>query len=215
MTLSEALEIVTQVLKVQYPRERLLRGTEYALNFALRRTRCVQTVGTFTLTSGSPVAAIGGTGAGQISDFRNERLLFCELTTFEAVLNRGYQEVRHKHLRGSSSGKPQFIGFRAPGTAAGTVWPTPDAAYVMSVIYVPPLTDITTGDPTLNIPDVYLRDFLWTLCPAAVEMNNPAALFQSEAWKRGLESIEEIKGECMADVVIDPDLYERPEEDNS
>ena len=204
MRLSRAKQIVRRVLKDRYGEDQETDGGLYACNYFLRRTRCQTTSGNVTLSSGTATVDIAAT----LTDFRFNRWCSGEIAGYP-LRARGYEVVQAKRREQLYSGRPKVIAWRTPGTAY--MWPTPDSAYTLSVVYTQfiqtsDVYDGTEDDPELNVPEEYILDVLWLGASSAIEVNNPSVLYQNAAWQRFEQFIEDVQGECALTFVHDPQL---------
>lgn len=122
-----------------------------------RRTRCIQTVSSFTITLDSAAIDLSG-----IAGFHTERGLEYWIDGEDRPLSAlSYQDINNRLARNTSTEKPRYIGFSAT-TAVGKIYPTSDAAYTGKVRWWAPLTGWTAGDTgvsatVLNIPADLMR----------------------------------------------------------
>lgn len=107
----------------------------------------------------------------------------------------------------NQTGQPSYIAFE--GHRYGFVYPTPDAAYTISVLWHPPFTTIDPGcspdDLELNIPDRLIRPPFWYGCASALVYGESENLWATTGWKLFLEHIPDVSK--MSN--IDP-LYSLP-----
>ena len=95
----------------------------------------------------------------------------------------------------TTPGQPRSIGFLTSGTAY--VYPVPDAAYILSVIYYQPFTDWQLGTEmavTLNIPDEYINPVLFYGAPALLESPDPTISRSSARFQQFEIEIDKLSG---------------------
>lgn len=214
-TLETARSLVTDAV-MQWPASRYTNTQiDHAIKMAgdefVRKTRCARTTATTNLTADQNQVSFSA-----VADFTPERLILAEAdhATEDAInilkqVDYAYvrrlienQEHRREHWESSlndvdHSGLPTHIGFR--NRADAYVYPEPDAAHTLKLVYFAPFTDWTPGtaspgDVTLNIPDDMIYGVLWWGAPAILEHTSTKARYQSESYRRFQEHIRDCRG---------------------
>lgn len=93
-----------------------------------------------------------------------------------------------------TSAEPVEVAFDY-GTQNAYLWPVPDTVYTLRLTYRSAFTDVTTGDPTLNIPDEYIMGVLWWGVPAALQHTAPENGYANDAWAKYRQFVREVKGD--------------------
>jgi len=193
MNVAEAANIVRRALKSNYGDETVLPAISLALNELIRYTEVSRTNGEVTVAEGAQYVDIAST----LTDFRSERLLHARIG-YRPMMQRVSFRAIVTALSYNQSGIPNTIAFEDGNYSRAFLYPTADDDYTMTVAYKAPLVELT-GNRTLNIPDEYLHGALWFGAAAAVEHNDPNAMYQSVAWRRFMDEIIPSVRSGMAD----------------
>lgn len=173
----------------EYSASRIDRAIQFVGSRFVRKTRCTRTTSTAALTSGS--SAVSTTA---ISLFRPEYALRAWIAAQGELELTDHGELLERQIACDESGLPSLLAFTS--TTAGEAYPTPDAAYTLSITWVEPFVTWTvgTGTPTFNLPDEWLKEILTYGVPAAMQHNEVEHLYASESWKKYLEFEKECTG---------------------
>lgn len=114
----------------------------------------------------------------------------------EDLVEADYTSVARKLNDSVQAGTPSCIGFADNATAY--LWPVPDSAFTLGLIYKAALVSWNDGGPggatTLNIDDEYLRPTLWWGAAACVSHADPGDVFQDERWRRFMDFVFKVRG---------------------
>ena len=195
MNLRRAARIVRQSAKSDIETDVIIDAIGLAGNYFLRETKSSKGEFFLNLVPGDETFSVDDQ-----TDFRPERLLFAETTTYQRLDYRTYHEVAAQYATDSTvstaDGTPKMLAFRTPDK--GIVWPTATAAKSqIRIVYYRPLVDIEEHDVNLklNIPDEYAYDVLFYGAAAVAEHRVPDSLFQDVAWNRFLQLTKKAKEE--------------------
>jgi hypothetical protein len=176
----------------------------------MRETRCVLTSRTVPI-----LADATSFDVSTWPDFRMERVVRAELVDeWQPVLLKSYATIAKQHRERTTTGAPQWFGWRTHDT--GVLWPRADAGYTLRLTYAAPAIDVvitqsSSEDPEINIPEEYLFDVIRFGATAVLEHNDPDALFQSAAWQKFEKHIEKVRTKLapmhQGEVVFDPREY--------
>jgi hypothetical protein len=217
MKLSTALTMLINASKTRMGDDSHRRmALQVALDHFMRTTKCVWKKGTASI-------ALGGTtfSVSSLADFRPERFIRADLQgEWQPVGLKTYESIADAHRnRGGVTGKPRAIAFRADASSGvtGVCWPTSDAAYTLEIVYAEPADNVITEESGLassshlNIPDEYLPELITFGASAALEHNDPDAMYQSVAWQRFEKYCRDIRASVhpngAGEVIFNPREY--------
>jgi hypothetical protein len=211
LTLQEAREVVTDsVLHIgdtTFYADKIDRAIKVSCERFLRETGIARTVGTVTVNSAASTIDVPAT----VTDFLPGCLV--ELP-FIAATNSRLQVVSYQNLvtqrdqMEGATGRPELIAWNSP--TAGYLFPTTNAQYIISFVYVQPLISFTPGTKTrvvLNIPDRYVYEVLWTGAKAALVRGAPGHPDWKDAQVEFEALIARAKGEVTPRGVWFSDLH--------
>lgn len=92
------------------------------------------------------------------------------------------------------TGRPECIAFI--NNTTGYVWPVPDLAYTLNLLWKSPLESWTSGEAsvTINIPDEYVHPAIWFGAVAALKHSDANVRNDSFPWQRFQEFLQNIAG---------------------
>lgn len=162
----------------------------------MRETKIARTVGSVTIANAATTLDVTAT----LTDFRPECLTSApyisaenvqlQVVSFDCLLTR-------KNTSGTTSGTPELIAWLSP--SLGHLFPTADAQYTLSVPYWQPFTAFTPGtktNPTLNVPDRWAYDVIWSGARGALLRGAPG----HEDWRAADEQFERLIQEARGSV---------------
>jgi hypothetical protein len=123
-----------------------------------RRTRFLQTTSDVVITAGAVAMGTLPTGFRSALTLR----LWCPAKGRLRLID--YPSLLYKAVNDTGTGYPRYVAFKSWST--GEVWPTPDANYVLKLLWLSPITLWTPGAPgdaiTLELPDEVLPGIIAT-----------------------------------------------------
>ena len=170
------------------------RALRYAFERFMRETKIARTVASITIASGASTLDVTATA----TDFRPECIVAAPYISAENVMLQvvGFDNlIQRKNTSGTTTGTPEMIAWLAPAT--GHIFPTADAQYTLSVPYWQPFTSFTPGtkaNPTLNCPDRWAYDVIWTGARGALLRGAPGHPDWEAADAQFERLIQEAKG---------------------
>lgn len=190
MTLTEARDVVRNMGLTAFSDPKTDQAIQSACNEALRLTHCNQTTTTFTLTSGTETYNASAIQA----QLRTPRILDMRIG-YDKLSLTSFADIAQRYQCGMRTGKPCKWAAETPTKV--TLYPQPDAAYVLTVKYWSDLVPLVSGATILNIPREFLMPILIYGAAAVAASHDPDKRFQSYAWRDFLEKhIPSIKAAC-------------------
>lgn len=211
ITLQEARKVVTDSVlhigETTFDSDKIDRAIKVSCERFLRETGISRTVGTVTVNSAASTIDVTTT----LTDFLPGCLV--ELPFIASTNSRlqvvSYQNlIMQKDMMDGATGRPELIAWNSP--TAGYLFPTTDAQYIISFVYVQPLTSFTPGTKahvTLNVPDRYVYEVLWTGTKAALIRGAPGHPDWKDAQAEFEALIARAKGEVTPRGVWFSDVY--------
>jgi hypothetical protein len=125
-----------------------------------RRCRFLQTTSDVAITAGAVTLGTLPVATG----FRPALALRAWVPAKGRVKLIDYPALLYKAVNDTGTGYPRYVAFKS--WSAGEVWPTPDANYVLKLLWLSPITLWTPGAPgdaiTLDLPDEVLPGIIAT-----------------------------------------------------
>jgi hypothetical protein len=179
MRVTEAMLVLQQAIKSSYDEPTARAAISVALNELVRHCPML-TSKTGTVSTVDTVGTVDVVGT--LTDFTAERIMSARIGwKYVDVVN--FDAIRDKSDGSTATGKPTMMAFETLENGTAYLWPTPDDAYTIKVVYSAPLVDVMIGNPEINIRDEYVMPALWYGASAIVEHNHPSQAYQSAAWR--------------------------------
>ena len=136
------------------------------------------------------------------TNWRHGRVSSGGTTSYDPVYLRQLDWIRMQLEADTGTRQPKYIGFETP--ASGLLYPTPDAAYTITFIWIQDIVSWTAGTAspdgvTFNIPDRLMMPILQYGGAAILTRSWPRNKSAVPNWSEFQEWVEETKGTYGSD----------------
>ena len=198
-----------------YTIPRLDRAIRAATSEFVNVTNCTRS--TLTVPTVANQRTVDPTSVSGGEDFLPGRIQFSPYISatddFRRLRSRSFNNIRSLYEYAPSEREPEMYAFTSRDQMY--LYPVPDAVYNLAIVWVPAATSWTIGtdDPdsiTLNVPDVYMDELLWSGARAKMLRGLPGHP-EAEAAAVDFERLKlRVKGEVFGTAVWD--VQDEPED---
>jgi hypothetical protein len=153
----------------------------------IHHTRCTRTLSDLSLTADD--SDLPSLSSLATAGFLPEQIVRVYIASEGDLSVVPHETLLYEQEVNPRTDTPEWLAFTT--ATAGEVYPTPDTAYTLKVLWVPPLTSFTAGTASpdavsLNIPDHHLRLALIYGATALLQHNEVEHAYATASWQKYL-----------------------------